>query len=160
MFFSCCLGVYSGMDVCVGSFKRYRMKAIQTSKSCGIVSMYTSFTTIDTHTRNQPQSTQIRHTGTHIYCSTDNPHTISQRDCDTKQTSWTTWEEWHSPVCVLGVWFETRHRSHAGSSRQKLCSVGFGRHPSSRASEETKATHTSTGNIKVKYAHPHIVHLK
>ncbi len=86
-FFSCCLGVYSGMDVCVGPSKRYRMKAIQTSKSCGIVCMYTSFTTTDTNTRNQLQSTRIRHTGTHIYCSTDNPHTISQRDCDTKQTS-------------------------------------------------------------------------
>ncbi|XP_042574823.1 von Willebrand factor A domain-containing protein 5B1-like isoform X3 [Cyprinus carpio] len=88
-----------------GPSRRYRMKAIQTSKSCGIVSMYTSFTTTDTNARNQPQSTRIRHTG---------------------------------------LWFGTRHNSHSGSRRQKLCSVGFGHRPSSRASEETEDTHTST----------------
>ncbi|XP_059357316.1 von Willebrand factor A domain-containing protein 5B2 isoform X2 [Carassius carassius] len=88
-----------------GPSRRYRMKAIQTSKSCGIVSMYTSFTTTDTNTRNQPQCTHIRHTG---------------------------------------VLFGTGHNSHSGSRRQKLCSVGFGRRPSSRASEETEDTHTST----------------
>lgn len=37
-----CLNVYSGAGVRVGPSKRYRMKAIQTSKSCGIVCMYTS----------------------------------------------------------------------------------------------------------------------
>ncbi|KAF4117691.1 von Willebrand factor A domain-containing protein 5B2 isoform X1 [Onychostoma macrolepis] len=88
-----------------GPSKRYRMKAIQTSKSCGIVCMYTSFTTTDTNARNQPQSTRIRNTG---------------------------------------VWFGTRHGSHSGSRRQKLCSVGFRHRPSSRASEETEDTHTST----------------
>ncbi|KAG1939474.1 von Willebrand factor A domain-containing protein 5B2 [Pimephales promelas] len=88
-----------------GPSKRYRMKAIQTSKSCGIVCMYTSFTTTDTNARNQAQGTDARHTG---------------------------------------VRFVTRLSSHSGSRRQKLCSVGFGRHPSSRGSEETENTHTST----------------
>ncbi|XDV27953.1 hypothetical protein PO909_031394 [Leuciscus waleckii] len=88
-----------------GPSKRYRMKAIQTSKSCGIVCMYTSFNTTNTNARNQPQGTDARHTG---------------------------------------VRFITRLSSHSGSRRQKLCSVGFGRHPSSRGSEETEDTHTST----------------
>ncbi|XP_067218992.1 von Willebrand factor A domain-containing protein 5B2 isoform X2 [Chanodichthys erythropterus] len=79
-----------------GPCKRYRMKAIQTSKSCGIVCMYTSFTTTDTNARR------------------------------------------------TGVRFGTRHSSHSGSRRQKLCSVGFRRPPSSRGSEETEDTHTST----------------
>ncbi|XP_066508877.1 von Willebrand factor A domain-containing protein 5B2-like isoform X1 [Hoplias malabaricus] len=35
-------------DIEHGSSKRYRMKAIQTSKSCGIICMYTAFTTTDT----------------------------------------------------------------------------------------------------------------
>ncbi|KAF4076611.1 hypothetical protein AMELA_G00217060 [Ameiurus melas] len=48
-------------DIEHGSSKRYRMKAIQTSKSCGIISMYTSFSTIDASTR----STDIRHMGRH-----------------------------------------------------------------------------------------------
>ncbi|KAI2667854.1 von Willebrand factor A domain-containing protein 5B2 [Labeo rohita] len=82
-----------------GPFRRYRMKAIQTSKSCGIVCMYTSFTTTDTNTRNQPQST--RH---------------------------------------MGVQFGTRH-----SRRQKLCSVGLGRRPSSRARVTMKACFSGTG---------------
>ncbi|XP_056336617.1 von Willebrand factor A domain-containing protein 5B2 [Danio aesculapii] len=46
-----------------GPFKRYRMKAIQTSKSCGIVCMYTSFTSTDTNLRNQAQSRDTRQTG-------------------------------------------------------------------------------------------------
>ncbi|XP_051989711.1 von Willebrand factor A domain-containing protein 5B2-like [Xyrauchen texanus] len=46
-----------------GPSKRYRMKAIQTSKSCGIVCMYTSFTTTDTNARNQSNSKDTRHTG-------------------------------------------------------------------------------------------------
>uniref|UniRef100_A0A8C2Q4N9 von Willebrand factor A domain containing 5B2 n=1 Tax=Cyprinus carpio TaxID=7962 RepID=A0A8C2Q4N9_CYPCA len=66
-----------------GPSKRYRMKAIQTSKSCGIVCMYTSFTTTDTNARNQPQSTRIQHTGTHIYCSTDKLHDLTKSE--TKQ---------------------------------------------------------------------------
>ncbi|XP_051552961.1 von Willebrand factor A domain-containing protein 5B2-like [Myxocyprinus asiaticus] len=88
-----------------GPSKRYRMKAIQTSKSCGIICMYTSFTTKDTNARNQPESKDTRHTG---------------------------------------VRFGTIRGSHSTSMRQKLCSVGFRRWPSSRGSEETEDTHTST----------------
>lgn len=73
-------------------------------------------------------------------------------------------EEWNEIprcvcVCVSGVRFVTRLSSHSGSRRQKLCSVGFGRHPSSRGSEETEDTHTSTGILSIIYVHPHIVHL-
>ncbi|KAI7809549.1 von Willebrand factor A domain-containing protein 5B2 [Triplophysa rosa] len=45
-----------------GPSKRYRMKAIQTSKSCGIVSMYTSFATTDTNVRGQLDSRDLEHT--------------------------------------------------------------------------------------------------
>uniref|UniRef100_A0A672RR26 von Willebrand factor A domain containing 5B2 n=1 Tax=Sinocyclocheilus grahami TaxID=75366 RepID=A0A672RR26_SINGR len=84
-----------------GPSKRYRMKAIQTSKSCGIVCMYTSFTTTDTNARNQPQSTRIRHTGTHIYCSTDNPHSLTKSE--TKHAKLHGGNEILLCVCVLGV---------------------------------------------------------
>ncbi|KAK3513813.1 hypothetical protein QTP70_028857, partial [Hemibagrus guttatus] len=44
------------------SSKRYRMKAIQTSKSCGIISMYTTFRTTDVSTRKMfLNSADIRH---------------------------------------------------------------------------------------------------
>lgn len=33
--------------ICVGTAKRYRTKAIQTSKHCNIICMYTAFTTTD-----------------------------------------------------------------------------------------------------------------
>ncbi|XP_073712419.1 von Willebrand factor A domain-containing protein 5B2 isoform X1 [Misgurnus anguillicaudatus] len=88
-----------------GPSKRYRMKAIQTSKSCGVICMYTSFTTTDTNVRGQPDNRDTRNTG---------------------------------------VRFGTRHGSHSGSRRQRLCSVGFGRRPSSRGSEDTEDTHAST----------------
>lgn len=51
------------MCMCVGPSKRYRMKAIQTSKSCGIVSMYTSFATTDTNVRGQFDGRDARHAG-------------------------------------------------------------------------------------------------
>uniref|UniRef100_A0A671LV91 von Willebrand factor A domain containing 5B2 n=1 Tax=Sinocyclocheilus anshuiensis TaxID=1608454 RepID=A0A671LV91_9TELE len=62
-----------------GPSRRYRMKAIQTSKSCGIVCMYTSFTTTDTNARNQPQSTRIRHTGTHMLQHRQSTHNLTER---------------------------------------------------------------------------------
>ncbi|KAF7692611.1 von Willebrand factor A domain-containing protein 5B1 isoform X1 [Silurus meridionalis] len=47
-----------------GSSKRYRMKAIQTSKSCGIISMYTTFSTTDASSRKLfSDSTDIRRMG-------------------------------------------------------------------------------------------------
>ncbi|XP_035383835.1 von Willebrand factor A domain-containing protein 5B2 [Electrophorus electricus] len=48
-------------DIEHGSSKRYRMKAIQTSKSCGIICMYTTFTATDT--RPGQSSSETRHTG-------------------------------------------------------------------------------------------------
>ncbi|XP_060762020.1 von Willebrand factor A domain-containing protein 5B1 [Neoarius graeffei] len=51
-------------DIEHGSSKRYRMKAIQTSKSCGIISMYTAFSTTEaSHKKMFSGSTDIRHLG-------------------------------------------------------------------------------------------------
>ncbi|XP_058274626.1 von Willebrand factor A domain-containing protein 5B1 isoform X1 [Hemibagrus wyckioides] len=51
-------------DIENGSSKRYRMKAIQTSKSCGIISMYTIFSTTDVSTRKMfSNSADTRHSG-------------------------------------------------------------------------------------------------
>ncbi|XP_030631476.1 von Willebrand factor A domain-containing protein 5B1 [Chanos chanos] len=93
-------------DIEHGPAKRYRMKAIQTSKSCSIISMYTSFIATDSST------------GKGLANSTD-PR-------------------------GAGVRFRTRRTSHAGSRRQRSYSVGFGRRPSSRDSEELEDTLTST----------------
>ncbi|KAI4888923.1 hypothetical protein NFI96_005933 [Prochilodus magdalenae] len=50
-------------DIEHGSSKRYRMKAIQTSKSCGIVCMYTAFSTTDSSpNKTLTESTDTRHT--------------------------------------------------------------------------------------------------
>uniref|UniRef100_A0AAY5EQ80 VWFA domain-containing protein n=1 Tax=Electrophorus electricus TaxID=8005 RepID=A0AAY5EQ80_ELEEL len=65
-------------DIEHGSSKRYRMKAIQTSKSCGIICMYTTFTATDT--RPGQSSSETRHTGTHTHTHT---HTHRLRQTDT-----------------------------------------------------------------------------
>ncbi|XP_050926022.1 von Willebrand factor A domain-containing protein 5B1 [Lates calcarifer] len=53
-------------DVGHGSAKRYRMKAIQTSKHCNIICMYTAFTTTDSNpSKGLPDSMDI-HTGMHL----------------------------------------------------------------------------------------------
>ncbi|XP_054595503.2 von Willebrand factor A domain-containing protein 5B1 [Nothobranchius furzeri] len=50
-----------------GSAKRYRMKAIQTSKHCNIICMYTAFTTTDRNSsKGSSDSTDIRNTGIHL----------------------------------------------------------------------------------------------
>ncbi|XP_030016000.1 von Willebrand factor A domain-containing protein 5B1 [Sphaeramia orbicularis] len=50
-----------------GSGKRYRMKAIQTSKHCNIICMYTAFTTTDSNTnKGLPESMDIQNTGSHL----------------------------------------------------------------------------------------------
>ncbi|XP_076837235.1 von Willebrand factor A domain-containing protein 5B2 [Brachyhypopomus gauderio] len=54
-----------GTDIEHGSSKRYRMKAIQTSKSCGIICMYTAFTTTDTQ-HSLSESTDPPHTGLRV----------------------------------------------------------------------------------------------
>ncbi|XP_053343169.1 von Willebrand factor A domain-containing protein 5B2 [Clarias gariepinus] len=54
-------------DIEHGSSKRYRMKAIQTSKSCGIISMYTTLRTTDATPRKMlSDSTDIRKMGVHF----------------------------------------------------------------------------------------------
>uniref|UniRef100_W5K1S3 von Willebrand factor A domain containing 5B2 n=1 Tax=Astyanax mexicanus TaxID=7994 RepID=W5K1S3_ASTMX len=91
-------------DIEHGSSKRYRLKAIQTSKSCGIVCMYTAFTATDfSPNKTLSEPTDIRHTG---------------------------------------VRFGSRRST--SSRRQRACSVGLGRRPSSRDSEETDDVHTLT----------------
>ncbi|XP_014328160.2 von Willebrand factor A domain-containing protein 5B1 [Xiphophorus maculatus] len=50
-----------------GSGKRYRMKAIQTSKHCNIICMYTAFTITNGSTsKGLTESTDVRNTGIHI----------------------------------------------------------------------------------------------
>ncbi len=53
------------MASCVlGSAKRYRMKAIQTSKHCNIICMYTAFTTTDSHSnKGLPDNMDAQNTG-------------------------------------------------------------------------------------------------
>ncbi|XP_060727881.1 von Willebrand factor A domain-containing protein 5B1 [Tachysurus vachellii] len=66
-------------DIEHGSSKRYRMKAIQTSKSCGLISMYTTFSTTDVSPRKMfSKSADIRHTGVRLR-SKHNPGSRSQR---------------------------------------------------------------------------------
>ncbi|XP_010783765.1 von Willebrand factor A domain-containing protein 5B1 [Notothenia coriiceps] len=48
-----------------GSAKRYRMKAIQTSKHCNIICMYTAFTTTDPK-KCLPDSMDVENTGVHL----------------------------------------------------------------------------------------------
>ncbi|KAL2097040.1 hypothetical protein ACEWY4_006247 [Coilia grayii] len=94
-----------------GPAKRYRMKAIQTSKSCNIICMYTSFTATDSSTTT----------------------TTSKGLKDGLQ-----------PLSTAGVRFGARRSSHASSRRQRSYSVGLGRRPSSRDSEELEDNFTST----------------
>ncbi|XP_037643006.1 von Willebrand factor A domain-containing protein 5B1 isoform X1 [Sebastes umbrosus] len=54
-------------DIGHGSAKRYRMKAIQTSKHCNIICMYTAFTTTDSNSnKGLPDSMDVQNTGTHL----------------------------------------------------------------------------------------------
>ncbi|KAM6948207.1 von Willebrand factor A domain-containing protein 5B1 [Aplochiton taeniatus] len=91
-------------DIEHGPAKRYRMKAIQTSKSCNIICMYTSFTATDP-SKGPPDSVEVRNTGVRL---------------------------------------GNRRSSQSGSRRQRTYSVGLGRRPSSRESEEMEDTCTST----------------
>ncbi|XP_069013313.1 von Willebrand factor A domain-containing protein 5B2 [Embiotoca jacksoni] len=53
-------------DTGQGSAKRYRMKAIQTSKHCNIICMYTAFTTTDSNpNKGLPDSMDVQITGIH-----------------------------------------------------------------------------------------------
>ncbi|RXM99792.1 von Willebrand factor A domain-containing protein 5B1 [Acipenser ruthenus] len=81
-----------------GPAKRNRLKAIQTSKGCNTISMYTTFTAVDSSTQEGlPASVEVRN---------------------------------------AGVRFGPRRGSRSGSRRQRAYSVGLGRRPSSRDSEE------------------------
>nr|XP_046215428.1 von Willebrand factor A domain-containing protein 5B2 isoform X3 [Oncorhynchus gorbuscha]XP_046215430.1 von Willebrand factor A domain-containing protein 5B2 isoform X3 [Oncorhynchus gorbuscha]XP_046215431.1 von Willebrand factor A domain-containing protein 5B2 isoform X3 [Oncorhynchus gorbuscha]XP_046215432.1 von Willebrand factor A domain-containing protein 5B2 isoform X3 [Oncorhynchus gorbuscha] len=96
-------------DIEHGPAKRYRMKAIQTSKSCNIICTYTAFTATDANTSKGPSDTvEVRNTGLRL---------------------------------------GNRRSSQAGSRRQRAYSVGLGRHPSSRDSEEFEDTWNSTGLV-------------
>ncbi|XP_044223194.1 von Willebrand factor A domain-containing protein 5B1 [Thunnus albacares] len=54
-------------DIGHGSAKRYRMKAIQTSKHCNIICMYTAFTTTDSNTnKGLPEGMDAQNTGIHL----------------------------------------------------------------------------------------------
>ncbi|XP_036410870.1 von Willebrand factor A domain-containing protein 5B2 [Megalops cyprinoides] len=93
-------------DIEHGPAKRYRMKAIQTSKGCNTICMYTAFAAVDANTNEGVAgSVEVRN---------------------------------------MGVRFATRRSSHSGSRRQRTYSMGLGRRPSSRDSEEFEDTFTST----------------
>ncbi|MGH0154302.1 UNVERIFIED_CONTAM: hypothetical protein FKN15_027044 [Acipenser sinensis] len=81
-----------------GPAKRNRLKAIQTSKGCNTISMYTTFTAVDASTQEGlPASVEVRNAGAR---------------------------------------FGPRRGSRSGSRHQRAYSVGLGRLPSSRDSEE------------------------
>ncbi|XP_041118571.1 von Willebrand factor A domain-containing protein 5B1-like isoform X2 [Polyodon spathula] len=81
-----------------GPAKRNRLKAIQTSKGCNTISMYTTFAVVDSSTqKGLPASVEVHN---------------------------------------AGVRFGPRRSSHSGSRRQRVYSMGLGRRPSSRDSEE------------------------
>ncbi|KAG7457066.1 hypothetical protein MATL_G00242680 [Megalops atlanticus] len=93
-------------DIEHGPAKRYRMKAIQTSKGCNTICVYTAFAAVDANTNEGVAgSVEVRN---------------------------------------MGVRFATRRSSHSGSRRQRTYSMGLGRRPSSRDSEEFEDTFTST----------------
>ncbi|KAK6302975.1 hypothetical protein J4Q44_G00273300 [Coregonus suidteri] len=91
-------------DIEHGPAKRYRMKAIQTSKSCNIICMYTAFTATNT-SKGPSDIVEVRNTGLRL---------------------------------------GNRRSSQSGSRRQRAYSVGLGRRPSSRDSEEFEDTCNST----------------
>lgn len=54
--------------ICVGTAKRYRTKAIQTSKHCNIICMYTAFATTDrSPTKSISNRTKAQETGEHLW---------------------------------------------------------------------------------------------
>ncbi|XP_029930155.1 von Willebrand factor A domain-containing protein 5B2 [Myripristis murdjan] len=54
-------------DIEHGPAKRYRLKAIQTSKHCNIICMYTTFTAIDSSSsKGLPDSTEVKNTGVRL----------------------------------------------------------------------------------------------
>ncbi|KAJ8011586.1 hypothetical protein DPEC_G00059790 [Dallia pectoralis] len=91
-------------DVMHGAAKRYRMKAIQTSKSCKIICMYTAFTATDT-SKGPLETVEGRNTGVRL---------------------------------------GNRLSPRSGSHKHRVYSVGLGRHPSSRDSEELEDNCNST----------------
>lgn len=62
---------YWPLNCFLGSTKRYRMKAIQTSKHCNIICMYTAFTTTDGNANKAfPDSMGVQNTGVPCYSLT------------------------------------------------------------------------------------------
>ncbi|KAJ8389566.1 hypothetical protein AAFF_G00118030 [Aldrovandia affinis] len=93
-------------DIEHGPAKRYRVKAIQTSKGCNTICMYTAFAAVDGNT-NEGLAGSVE-------------------------------------VRSAGVRFGTRRSSHPGGRGQRAYSMGLGRRPSSRDSEEFEDNFAST----------------
>uniref|UniRef100_A0A3Q0R9S0 von Willebrand factor A domain containing 5B2 n=1 Tax=Amphilophus citrinellus TaxID=61819 RepID=A0A3Q0R9S0_AMPCI len=63
---SCASLTISLFDVVLGSAKRYRTKAIQTSKHCNIICMYTAFTTTDSNPNKGLAGMDVQTTGVRL----------------------------------------------------------------------------------------------
>ncbi|TRY69722.1 hypothetical protein DNTS_035405, partial [Danionella cerebrum] len=92
----------------LGSSKRYRMKAIQTSKSCGIVCMYTSFSTTDTNAivRSGKRHSSRSDSRRQKLCSMGFGHRPSRRDSeDTEEAhSCTDRDDTPASPCSMASW--------------------------------------------------------
>ncbi|XP_061696468.1 von Willebrand factor A domain-containing protein 5B1 isoform X2 [Syngnathoides biaculeatus] len=104
-----------------GSAKRYRVKAIQTSKHCNIVCMYTAFTIIDSNPNKGFQDgVEVQNTGL-LLGSSRSSHSGSRkqktysaglgrrptsRDCEEGEDTWTSTEKDDTPTspCSLTSW--------------------------------------------------------
>ncbi|XP_019712211.1 von Willebrand factor A domain-containing protein 5B2-like [Hippocampus comes] len=104
-----------------GSAKRYRVKAIQTSKHCNIVCMYTAFTIIDSNPNKSIQDgVEVQNTGIHLGNSRSS-HSGSRKkksysagvgrrpisgDCEEGEDTWNSTDRDDTPTspCSLTSW--------------------------------------------------------
>lgn len=128
----------------LGSAKRYRMKAIQTSKHCNIICMYTAFAATNNNPNKGLQdSMDVQNTGVPILSTVPDygfrqPH-VPVSICTLR-------------VCVLcvfvrglGMHLVNSQSSRSGSRRQRAYSVGLGRRHTGGDSKEMEDTWNSTG---------------
>nr|XP_040026266.1 von Willebrand factor A domain-containing protein 5B1 isoform X2 [Gasterosteus aculeatus aculeatus] len=134
-----------------GSAKRYRMKAIQTSKHCNIICMYTAFAATNNNPNKGLQdSMDVQNTGVPIL-STVPDYSFSQPHVPVSICT--------LRVCVLcvfvrgvGMHLVNSQSSRSGSRRQRAYSVGLGRRHTGGDSKEMEDTWNSTGVVGSAYS--------
>ncbi|XP_034411271.1 von Willebrand factor A domain-containing protein 5B1 [Cyclopterus lumpus] len=120
-----------------GSAKRYRMKAIQTSKHCNIICMYTAFTTTDSNTNKGLQdSMDVQNTGVHLGNSQSSQsgsrrqmvysvglgRRRTSRDSEEIEDTWNSTDRDDTPAspCSLTSWDSTTTGASCTRSRRSI----------------------------------------